>query len=269
MQEGWQGGGPDKLSRAMTLASSDWAQGMIAHSWSGGPGADNEYLLMDPASGIDTDGNLVTTGYNDFANLRWLGYKVGNLNMFSTANSGKWYCVEAHVKLNTPAKSDGIFEFWINDVLQNGSYNLNWHADWNSDPDNYKINAIFVENYWNNGSPVAQERYIDNFVISTRRIGCDCASATSVDEKEAAADIVVFPNPADKVFNIKVSRETALAGYLFEMFDALGRSVFKSAVIKSLVFSQELNNFPPGYYYYRVTSGSDHVYSGELIVRNN
>ena len=29
-QPGWQGGGADKLSRAMTLANSNWAQGMMA-----------------------------------------------------------------------------------------------------------------------------------------------------------------------------------------------------------------------------------------------
>lgn len=36
--------------------------------------------------------------------------------MFSTENSGKWYCVVGHVKLNTPGNQDGIFEFWINDT---------------------------------------------------------------------------------------------------------------------------------------------------------
>ena len=36
----------------------------------------------------------------------------------------------------------------------------------------YGLNAVFLENWWNAGSPVAQERYLDNFVISTERIGC-------------------------------------------------------------------------------------------------
>jgi hypothetical protein len=31
---------------------------------------------------------------------------------------------------------------------------------------------VFVENFWNAGSPVAQDRYIDNFVVSTQSIGC-------------------------------------------------------------------------------------------------
>jgi hypothetical protein len=37
--------------------------------------------------------------------------------------------------------------------------------------------VIMLENYWNSGSPVKQERYFDNFVISTNRIG-SCAAAS-------------------------------------------------------------------------------------------
>ncbi|VAW48105.1 hypothetical protein MNBD_GAMMA03-913 [hydrothermal vent metagenome] len=99
------------------------------------------------------------------------------MDLFSTANSGTWFCIEAHIKLNTPGSNDGIFEFWIDEVFQKGSYDLNWHDTWNSDPENLKINAIFIENYWNSGSPVAQERYMDNFVISTSPIGCGAASS--------------------------------------------------------------------------------------------
>ena len=177
-QPGWQGGGGYKLSRATSMTTSNWAQGMIAHIWSSGK--NNSFLAMDPASGIDESGKQKSTRYNDFPNLRWLGYKVGNIELFSNENSGKWFCVEGHVKINSIGKKDGVFEFWINDVFQAGSYDLNWHADYNSDPHTYKINAVFIENYWNNGSPILQERYLDNFVISTKRIGCDCGDLPSV-----------------------------------------------------------------------------------------
>src|SRR5690606_16146937 len=36
----------------------------------------------------------------------------------------------------------------------------------------YGINALLLENYWNNGSPRQQERYFDNLVVSTQRVGC-------------------------------------------------------------------------------------------------
>lgn len=166
-QQGWTGGGPAKLSRAMCLANSNWAQGMMAHIWSG----PNNNLGMDPASGIGVDGKLKSTKYNDFNNLRWLGWKPGFIDLYSTANSGKWYCIVAHARLNTPGLKDGIFEFWINDTLQASSTNLDWHSTWNNDPNNLHINAIFFENYWNDGSPVEQERYFDNLVISTKPIG--------------------------------------------------------------------------------------------------
>jgi len=77
-QIGWQGGGPAKLMRALTMANSNWATGMMAHLWSGGK--DNVFLGMDPASGVTVDGTLKSTKYNDFDNLRWLGFKAGKLD---------------------------------------------------------------------------------------------------------------------------------------------------------------------------------------------
>ena len=172
-QDGWIGGGADKLSRATTLLDG-WKQGMIAHVWSGGSPSSYNYLIIDPASGIDTDGNVVSTRYNDFDNLRWLGSVRGTTDLFSEENAGEWLCVVAHAKLNTPGESDGVFELSINGELQGRKENMNWHGTYNADPDNYGINAIFFENYWNAGSPQDQERYFDNVVISTEPIGCDC-----------------------------------------------------------------------------------------------
>jgi hypothetical protein len=167
-QEGWVGGGAAKLSRA-TILTPGWAQPMIAHIWSMGGNTPNDvYLGIDPASGTDPAGNLRANKYNDFNNLRWLGAVRGNIPLFSTENSGKWFCVEAQVKLNDPGENNGIFRLWINDELQAEKTRLNWIGSY----DKYGINTLFVENYWNTGSPVNQERYFDNVVISTERIGC-------------------------------------------------------------------------------------------------
>lgn len=173
-EPGWEGGGGDKVTRATVIASENWQQGMIAHIWSGGTDNDHDYLVMDPATGISKDGRLVSKRYNDFSNLRWLGNKKGSSDLFSSDKTGKWNCVIAHIKLNTPGKPDGIFEFWVNDILQAGTYNLNWHADWNTRPKSYMINAVFFENYWNKGSPRDQERYFDNILITTTPIRCNC-----------------------------------------------------------------------------------------------
>lgn len=164
METGWSGN-PYKLSRAMILATSNWAQAMIAHLWGAGVG---DTLMIDPASGIDANNNLATTTYNDFANLKWLGYKRGITPIFSSTSSGKWYCIEVHVKLNTPGASDGVFEYWIDNNLEAKRTDLNWVGAWQD----YGINAVFFENYWNGGAPGERIRYFDNIVISTQKIGC-------------------------------------------------------------------------------------------------
>jgi len=263
-QEGWQGGGADKLSRAMTLANSNWAQGMIAHLWSGG--SEGAFLGMDPASGINHSGQLVSTQYNDFNNLRWLGWKAGDIDLFSTANSNKWYCIEAHVKLNTPGQKDGIFEFWINDTLQAGSYDLNWHGDWNSDPDHMKINAIFIENFWNNGSPVEQERYMDNFVISTEGIGCHCKKTTSTKDQSEEFEVEIFPNPSIGMIHLRSNRLLAMSGYKIEVLNTVGQMIYQSEIIKNIRSSIDISSFDSGIYFYRVLNDFQEVKNGSIQV---
>jgi hypothetical protein len=48
----------------------------------------------------------------------------------------------------------------------------------------YAINAVFFENYWNDGSIKEQERYFDNIVVSTKPIGClDEVTGLNLDKK--------------------------------------------------------------------------------------
>jgi hypothetical protein len=163
----WEGGGADKLSRATSMASAGYAQAMIAHVWSG-RGSRDAFLVIDPASGTDAGGRLRSTRYNDFSNLRWLGAVQGSTPVFSPAHRGRWQCVEARVRLNDPGSSNGSFTLWIDDRLDASRDGLNWVGRY----DAYGINAVFFENYWNDGAPRPQERTIDNLVVSTARIGC-------------------------------------------------------------------------------------------------
>ena len=165
----WTGGGGDKLSRAQVLVSPIWQQAMGAPVWSSGgspPGAN--YLAIDPYSGTDTSGAIVTTTYNDFPHLRWLGAVRARTPIFDSTHVGKWYCVEAHVRLNDPGRANGVFEMWTDDWLEARETDLNWVGRFTD----YGLNTVFVENYWNAGAPVTERRYVDNLVISTRRIGC-------------------------------------------------------------------------------------------------
>ena len=172
-QAGWTGGGADKLSRAIVFANSNWAEAAIGHVWSGSSGsAAQDYLVLDPASGTDTAGNLQTTTYNDFPNLRWLGAQQGTTPLFDNSHVGQWHCVETHMKLNTAGQSDGLFEFWVDGTLNAQRTGLNWLGSYSA----FGINAIFFENYAD--ATVIQERYFDNIVVSAQPIGCGSPTAS-------------------------------------------------------------------------------------------
>jgi hypothetical protein len=61
----------------------------------------------------------------------------------------------------------GENQLWIDGRLAVERKNLDWRGSY----DRHGINAVFLETYWNKGSPVTQRRWIDNFVISTKPIG--------------------------------------------------------------------------------------------------
>lgn len=163
-QPGWVGGSGIKLSRATVFATSSWAQAMVAHVW----GTDGDYLFIEPVRGTDDSGNLLTTAYNDFPHFKWLGGERSKTPIFDAAHVGQWHCLEAQVRLNDPGQVNGVFRLWIDGQLDAERMDYDFVASYRE----YGINAVFLENYWNEGSPVVQERYFDRFVVSTQRIGC-------------------------------------------------------------------------------------------------
>ncbi len=165
MEPGWPDVGPAKVTRATSIAKDDWGQAMIAHLWSAGS---DVTLLGDPASCVQ-GGVVVCNGYNDFANLSWLGQMNGTSPLFSSAWSGTFHCIEGHVRLNTPGASDGVFEFWIDGNLENARNDLDWRGTY----EGHGINLVSFENYWNGGPPATLQRWIDDVAIATVPIGCD------------------------------------------------------------------------------------------------
>lgn len=160
-QYGWTGA-PAKMSRATSLTSANWAQAMIAHVWSSGAA-----LTLDPARGVRGD-KVVTRKYNDFEKMKWLGNKpVSKFLIHATEQSGRWVSVEARARLNTPGKRDGINQLWIDGRLECERTGLDFRGSYTG----HGINAVFLEAYWNKGSPVTQRRWYDNFVIATVPIG--------------------------------------------------------------------------------------------------
>jgi hypothetical protein len=153
---------PNKLARITVFASPAWAQAMIGHVWLSGSGS--SHLAIDPASGTTTSGTLVTTQWNDFANLRWLGLRTASLPLVAD----QWQCIETRVALNSAGASDGVFQLWIDGQLAASRTDLNWLGSYSA----YGLNAISLESYWNGGATAALERFVDGFVIATNRIGC-------------------------------------------------------------------------------------------------
>jgi hypothetical protein len=168
-EAGWTGGGGDKLSRVISFASpTSWAQAMKGAVWSGSDAATWDRLAIEPISGTDEAGNLKSTKYNDYPNQRYLGLRHGQTPIFDAAHVGRWYCVEARVRLNEPGSANGSFQLWIDGALEAERHDLNWVGSFQE----YGLNAVFLENYWNAGSPKAQTRDFDGFVVSTAPIGC-------------------------------------------------------------------------------------------------
>ena len=84
--------------------------------------------------------------------------------------AGRWHCIEYETQLNTPGNEDGLSRLWIDDELEVEVLHQNFverFAD-------YGINSVYLESYWNTGSPAAtpQSRVFDNLVVSTERVGC-------------------------------------------------------------------------------------------------
>jgi hypothetical protein len=156
-------GNAEKITRATIITSSKWSQAAIGHLWDGY----GLNLSIDPATGV-SGSQVVTRRWNDFPKLRWLGFAEGKTEVYATENLGRWLCIEVHMKLNSPNRSDGEFAFWIDDELEASRSGLDWRGGYTE----YGINAISLESWTNDGAPQEQARYFDNFVVSTERIGC-------------------------------------------------------------------------------------------------
>jgi len=157
----WTGGGGSKMTRARVFHSEEgWIQAMAAPVWSGDP-PHVEVVGLDPVSYTDAAGAV--TG-----DPRWLGHRAGSEPIFADARVGPWHCIEAQVRLNDAASANGEFRVWIDDALDAERTSLNWVGAY----DDFGINVVTLDNYWNAGAPRAQSRYFDNLVVSTTRIGC-------------------------------------------------------------------------------------------------
>jgi hypothetical protein len=80
----------------------------------------------------------------------------------------RWYCIEQHVRLNSPGASDGVFEAWVDGELAIARANVDYRYD-----DGLRIQEIWLDVYHGGTAPAAREQhlYIDNVVVAHRYIG--------------------------------------------------------------------------------------------------
>jgi hypothetical protein len=97
----------------------------------------------------------------------WLPLQHSGFFYSDPANIGRWTCHEMYVKANTPGLADGAYRYWVDgqQVIDVSGVSLVGNND-------YHFNNAMLDCYWNDGSPAEQNRYYDNFVISSAPIGC-------------------------------------------------------------------------------------------------
>lgn len=86
----------------------------------------------------------------------------------STLEPGRWYCIEQHLKLNTPGQSNGLLEIWIDGVKIYRKENL-----YLRDTKKLKIEKVWFNFYFGGVAKPLQnfDMYIDNIVIAADYIG--------------------------------------------------------------------------------------------------
>jgi len=105
-------------------------------------------------------------GFGDWAYCETSFFRQAGLS------SGKWSCVELMLKNSSPGQKNGQLKVWLDGRLVGNVDHLRFR-----DVSEVKIRRFTMEGYFGGGnvsdtSPKNQRLYIDNYVVSTKPIGC-------------------------------------------------------------------------------------------------
>lgn len=106
-----------------------------------------------------------------------------------------WYCIEEHIKFNTPGVQDGNVEIFTNGVQTLGYYNIKWlnnvamptNASSGGCCNGWNVPTTVIDKvalYKQNGDGI---RYFDDFVVSDTRIGCGATPPPPPDTQAPAS----------------------------------------------------------------------------------
>ena len=87
----------------------------------------------------------------------------------------RWYCLESHVKMNTPGVADGVLELWVDGVQTLNYQNRTFRGTQVLGPNNNSSTAKFdfIRIYVQHGDGLM---YYDQFAAGSTRIGCGSAA---------------------------------------------------------------------------------------------
>ncbi|MCL4764220.1 MAG: hypothetical protein KJ018_20985, partial [Burkholderiales bacterium] len=81
----------------------------------------------------------------------------------------RWYCIEQHVRLNTPGARDGVLRAWVDGALALARDDVRLR-----DVEAVRIERVWMNVYHGGTAPPARDMHldIDSVVIARERIGC-------------------------------------------------------------------------------------------------
>ncbi len=152
-EEGFEGFPPKMARVRYRQRYGNWQSVFAVHFW-----IENGEVVADVYARNSSQANSVG----------WLPIAHSGFFFNTPENVGRWIRFEMEIKLNTPGQADGLYRFWADDelIIERTGVDLRGNTQ-------DKINEIMLDGYWNGGSPKAQNRYYDDFVIATSRIGAD------------------------------------------------------------------------------------------------
>jgi hypothetical protein len=210
-EPGFQGY-PEKMARIRYRDRTIWISSFAVHCW----------LQPDGVLALD----VLAKNSSQANDVGWLSMARSTFTFASNKNIGRWICFEMEVKLNTSGNKDGLYRLWADDSLLVERMDVDLRGNTSE-----KINEAELDCYWGEGSPKSQNRYYDNFVISTKKIGL-FDNAKVIDEKTRKLPLKKRPNQSlIKILRGNGMKPTGIlllappGQIVLSMYDVLGKKI--------------------------------------------
>jgi len=116
---------------------------------------------------------------------------------------GKWYCLELMLRNSIPGKKNGQLSAWLDGKLVGNVEKLRFRYTEESKIRRFAVSSYFGgDNSWQT-SPKDQRIYLDNFVISRRRVGCKTPPYVPGPAAEKRASGLIYAAAAGDLGQVK------------------------------------------------------------------